>query len=410
MRKPTVLICCWGTLGELHPLLSLARVLVKRGVDVHVACDEQFRKYLAVFRIGWQPLEPPIRPADADPSDHVRRLFARRGTRRLSMRVDAAVEAQARSVRDAVAALGGSDLLVGSWLTPGAAVVAERDGIPWAHTHIYPFSVMHPADLPVPAESPHGRTSFTKARFKRYFERLFGRTLALRRAEGLPPLARTAIEASPAAAAEIALLPEWLMRAPASALDRPVLFAGFPDPIRFPATLGPRITQYLGEGTPPVLVTLGSALPPVAAARHAAIVEACRKAGRRAIIVDGSAPADAFSAEAATLRFVSPVLLLPHCAASVNHGGINSIGEALRFGKPMVVVPHAFDQFDNAARIEWLGVGRAVPGDASLGGAVASVLEEPRFAAAAALAAGRIAGEDGSEVAAEAILRQLPTP
>lgn len=409
MRKPTVLICCWGTLGEIHPPLSLARALAKRGIEVHLACDEQFRKYLAVFRIGWQRLEPPIRPADADPSEHVRRLFARRGTRRLSMRVDAAVEAQARSVRDAVAALGGCDLLVGSWLTPGAAIVAEQDGIPWVHTHIYPFSVMHPADLPVPAESPHGRTTFTKVRFKRYFERLFVRTLALRRAEGLALPGGTAIEASPAAAAEVALLPEWLMRAPASALDRPVLFAGFPDPIRFPATLGPRIAQYLEEGTPPVLVTLGSALPPVAAARHAAIVEACRRAGRRAVIVDASAPADAFSAEAATLRFVSPVLLLPHCAASVNHGGINSIGEALRFGKPVVVMPHAFDQFDNAARIEWLGVGRAVPDDEALGAALASVLEEPRFGAAAALAAARIAAADGSEVAAEAILPRLPT-
>lgn len=214
MRKPTVLICAWGSLGELHPPLSLARALVKRGADVHLACDEPFRKYLAIFRIGWQALEPPLRPPGTDPDRDVRRLFARRGTRLLSMRVDEGVEAQARSVRAAVAALGGCDLIVGSWLTPGAAIAAERQGIPWVHTHIYPFSVMHPADLPIPAESPHGRTHFTKARFKRYFDRLFARTLALRRQEGLAPLAGTAIEAAPGAAAEIALLPEWLMRAP----------------------------------------------------------------------------------------------------------------------------------------------------------------------------------------------------
>jgi rhamnosyltransferase subunit B len=409
LRKPTILICCWGTLGELHPLLSLARALVRRGVEVQIACDEQFRRYLAVFRIGWQALDPPIRPPGADAVRDVRRLFARRGTRRLVARVDEGVEAQVRSVRSAVAALGGCDLIVGSWLTPGAAVVAERDGMPWVHAHIYPFSLMHPADLPIPAESPHGRTTFSKARFKRYFDRLFARTLALRRQEGLATFAATPLEASPSACAEIALFPEWLMRAAASELDRPVLFAGFPDPIRFPATLGPRVAAFLQEGPPPVLVTLGSALPPVAAARHAAIAEACRRAGRRAIVVDTSIPADDIAADVATLRFVSPVVLMPHCAASVNHGGINSIAEAMRFGKPALVVPHAFDQFDNAARVAWLGVGRGVPdGDTGLAPGIASLLEDPGLGAAAALAAARIAAQDGAEVAADAIAARLP--
>jgi rhamnosyltransferase subunit B len=53
--------------------------------------------------------------------------------------------------------------------------------------------------------------------------------------------------------------------------------------------------------------------------------------------------------------------LLPRCAALVHHGGVGSTAEALRAGIPQLIVPLAFDQFDNAARVESLGVGMSLP-------------------------------------------------
>ena len=52
--------------------------------------------------------------------------------------------------------------------------------------------------------------------------------------------------------------------------------------------------------------------------------------------------------------------LLPHCAALVHHGGIGTCSQALRAGVPQLIQPFAFDQFDNGARIEKLGVGRTI--------------------------------------------------
>ncbi len=52
--------------------------------------------------------------------------------------------------------------------------------------------------------------------------------------------------------------------------------------------------------------------------------------------------------------------LLPHCAALVHHGGIGTCSQALRAGIPQLIQPYAFDQYDNAARIERLGVGEAI--------------------------------------------------
>ncbi|UCH91026.1 MAG: glycosyltransferase, partial [Nitrospirota bacterium] len=52
--------------------------------------------------------------------------------------------------------------------------------------------------------------------------------------------------------------------------------------------------------------------------------------------------------------------LLPHCAALIHHGGIGTCSQALRAGIPQLIQPYAFDQFDNGARIEQLGVGRTI--------------------------------------------------
>jgi UDP:flavonoid glycosyltransferase YjiC (YdhE family) len=43
--------------------------------------------------------------------------------------------------------------------------------------------------------------------------------------------------------------------------------------------------------------------------------------------------------------------ILPSCRAIVHHGGIGTLGQALKSGVPQLIRPLAFDQFDNAYRI-----------------------------------------------------------
>ena len=52
---------------------------------------------------------------------------------------------------------------------------------------------------------------------------------------------------------------------------------------------------------------------------------------------------------------------MPLSSCIVHPGGIGTTGQALRSGKPMLVVPHGQDQPDNARRCVKLGVGRALP-------------------------------------------------
>lgn len=100
-------------------------------------------------------------------------------------------------------------------------------------------------------------------------------------------------------------------------------------------------------------------------------------------------------------------LLLEAADLFLNHGGYNGIREALRSGVPMVVCPQGADQPHNAHRVAELGLGLQVTdGRAeSVATAVRTVLDDPRYARAAAAARRRMLTLPGVETAPEQLER-----
>jgi MGT family glycosyltransferase len=99
--------------------------------------------------------------------------------------------------------------------------------------------------------------------------------------------------------------------------------------------------------------------------------------------------------------------LLPRVDAVITHGGNNTVTECLHFGKPMVVLPLFWDQYDNAQRMEELGLGVRLPTfefeDAQLGEAVDRLIADEAVRTRLKEISRRLQANPGTERAAEHI-------
>jgi MGT family glycosyltransferase len=106
-------------------------------------------------------------------------------------------------------------------------------------------------------------------------------------------------------------------------------------------------------------------------------------------------------------EFLPQTKIIPQCDLVITHGGNNTTTEATHFGKPMILLPLFWDQYDNAQRVHELGYGVRLSTysftDEELTGAVERLLGDTELRARLAAAGEEIRGRDGLRKAADLI-------
>jgi len=167
------------------------------------------------------------------------------------------------------------------------------------------------------------------------------------------------------------------------------------------------LAEFLEIEDPPIVFTQGSTAVHSPGTFYEISAEAARKLGRRALLLGTTVVPGIQSSRIYALPYAPYSKVFRNAAVIVHQGGSGTTGQALRAGRPQLIVPFGWDQPDNAARVERLAAGIHLARNAySVKAAVAALerlLQEKQFANRAAQVGEEVQAEDGLTSACNAI-------
>jgi len=352
-----------GTDGDVHPFVGLGKALTERGHRVTLFTNEHFEDLAKRRGLGFVPIgtEERYRSAFEDPAVWNSVAGARILGRWMCESMPEQYEAVIKYLEPA------ETVLVATGAALGARIAHEKHGVPMASIVLQPAVVRSLYKMPVVAGVPTLPVwlppSFKKPLFwvfDHVADRFFciSEVNAYRATLGLGPLKSVVREWWLSPQLVIALFPDWY-GTPQPDWSQQIRTTGFPlydDPSKA-HTLADDVQQYLDAGDPPIVFTPGTGM------RHGraffdAAVGACQLLGRRGLLLSRYTEQlpPTLPDSVRHLAYVPFSELLPRAAAIVHHGGVGTLAQGLAAGIPQLVMPMAYDQPDNAARLKSLGV------------------------------------------------------
>ena len=175
--------------------------------------------------------------------------------------------------------------------------------------------------------------------------------------------------------------------------------------------INPKLENFLTSGEPPLVFTLGSAAVNAPGNFYAESVQAAINLNRRAVLLLGNnpppkdLPTSIFACDYAPYS-----TLFPRARAIIHQGGIGTTAQALRAGRPTLIMPYSLDQPDNAARVQRLGTSRTLRrkqlSASQLTRELKALIELPRYAVKATEIGHIMRSEEGIATACDAIEKQ----
>lgn len=418
VMPPRVLITTFGSLGDIHPYIALSLGLQQRGFEPIFATSEYYREKITSLGIPFRSIRPD-HPGESEAKEWMKRLMdLNRGSEYVVREYIAPVINE--TYADTLAAAEGVDLLVSHPLTYATPIVAEQKKLPWVSTMLSPIGFFSASDPPV--IGPIQFLSPLRVLGPIFWGPLFSLAkwvakdwvkpvVELRHRLGLPPSKESPLfEGQNSPYLVLSMFSKSLAK-PAKDWPQQAQVTGFCFyDMSDRAVISPELSAFLDAGDPPIVFTLGSAAVLDAGSFYEQSAKAAEAMGRRAVLLVGSdaanrpqkVPASIFVADYAPYSKI-----FPRAAAIVHQGGVGTTSQAMRSGRPMLVMPYAHDQPDNADRVKRLGVARSIPrakyNAVSAQRELSILLGDSRYSTKAEEVGVAVRAEDGVAAACEAI-------
>lgn len=406
-----ILIATIGSLGDLHPCLALAQELKERGHLVAIASTPFYRDRAEQLGVAFHPLRP-----DWNPTSHeiIRQCEdLKRGPEVLFR--DLILPHLRDTCADLLTAAAAADFMIAGELLFAAPLVVEKLRLPWASIILSPCSFFSSCDPSILVNVPW-LIHFRKAGPTAYRTALNLCRLAthhwwkpvrdFRHDLSLNPHCDPIFHDKFSPHLVLALFstclaqpqPDW----PSQTLQPGFIYF---DGSSLDTTNASELSAFLSAGEPPLVFTLGSTAVHNPGSFYSASIASAKRLRRRAILIGTQCTPP--NRDILAVPYAPYSQVFPHACAVVHQGGSGTTGQALRAGRPQLIVPYGWDQPDNGERVRRLGAGLCLPrkeySAESAAAALNQLLSNPAFASHAAQIGDQVRKESGLAHACDAI-------
>lgn len=416
-----IVLNTFGSFGDIHPYMAIAKELQSRGHAPVVATMEVYREKIDGAGLEFFPIRPNIpQPKEQDTEMLERLMEPKTGPKFLTEEV--IFPAVRDSYADLSEAVVGADLLVTHPAAPAGPLVGRKTGMPWISTVLAPMSFFSAYDAPVP---PFWQWTsnfrLLGPRFMKFSLDLMKRphkakaVADFRNEIGLSDYGNPIFEGQHSPTLVLALFsrvfaqpqPDW---PPHTEITGFCFYDGHDQ-----APMPPELERFLADGPPPIVFTLGTSAIWVAHDFFQQSIEAASRLGQRAVLLIGdernrlpSLPENMIAVNYAPYQS-----LLPRASVVVHHGGVGTASQGLLAGVPTLIVPFAFDQSDNAEHARRTGTSRTLYRKnyrvSRVERELSELLERPEYRQRAAEVSRQLQQENGPRRAAE-LIESVPGP
>lgn len=415
-----IILTTVGSLGDLHPQIAIALELRQRGHDVVFATHKEYQSIVETLGFKFYRMRPDTSLVDSA-ADMAKVMDLRKGSEYVVKWLTGNLRDTYTDLTDAAK---NADFILAADGVYAARLVAEKLGIKWALCIVQPTAFFSAYDPPIRAEFPFLAklrvfgvgVNRAVVNFGKFITRSWASPIYQLRTElGLPPLSgNPIIDDKYSYDLTLALISPILIK---PQLDWPknTIITGFTfyDGSQV-IELTPKLKHFLDSGSVPIIFTLGSAAVMAPGRFYQESIEAVKLLNCRAVLLIGkNIPPDNLPDNILAVDYAPYSQIFKSASVIVHQGGIGTTAQALRAGRPTLVVPYSHDQPDNAARVERLGTSRTINRNHYFAPKVVKELREllnnSSYAIASAEIASIIQTENGASIACDAIEKLLQT-